>query len=344
MRNLIRHIGTIFIITTIIFTLKPVLAQEKIVNIYSYRQPDLIAPLLQEFSKQTGIKTKLLYLNKGLVERLKAEGANSPADIILTTDFSRLIALKNAHLLRKVTSEKINNNIPPQYRDEEGYWFGLTVRARVVFASKARVKQNDITYEELAEEKWRGKICSRSGQNIYNIGLFASMIAHHGVEKTKKWLKGLKANLARSPVGNDRAQIKAIYSGECDISLGNSYYAGLMRNNEEYPEQKQWEAAVKILFPNRDGRGTHVNLSGMGMAKYAPNPQNALLLMEFLASKKAQEIYAEQVYEYPVLRGAELSSTVKSFGQLKADKISLSTIAEYSAKASRLVDEVGFDD
>ncbi len=313
------------------------------VNIYSYRQPELIAPLLEAFTNETGIEVKALYLGKGVLERIKAEGKNSPADVILTLDISRLVGLKEGGVTQSVVNTKIDANIPSQYRDSEGNWFGLTTRARVVFASRERVEQNIITYEELAEEKWKGRICTRSGQNAYNIALIASMIANIGEEETKTWLRKVKANLARSPAGNDRAQVKAVYSGECDIAIGNTYYAGKMRTNEENPEQKEWEASVKILFPNSEGRGTHVNLSGMAMAKYAPNPKNALALMEFLSSAKAQEIYAEQVYEYPIKAGTKISPIVESFGKIKPDNLALEEIAKNAAIASRMVDEVGFD-
>ena len=232
MRNLKRFISATIIGLAILLNFTPAFTQEKTVNIYSYRQPELIAPLLDEFTKQTGIKTKLLYLGKGLLERIKAEGVNSPADVILTTDISRLIGMKNGNVTQAVDDSVIKANIPIQYRDSDNHWFGLTTRARVIFASRDRVKENSITYAELADPKWKGRICTRSGQNLYNIGLIASIIAHEGESQTKKWLIGLKENLARSPVGNDRAQVRAIYSGECDIALGYTYYAGLMRTNE----------------------------------------------------------------------------------------------------------------
>ena len=314
------------------------------VNIYSYRQPELIAPLLNEFTKNTGIKTRVLFLKKGLVDRIKAEGKNSPADIILTTDIGRLSGAKRASITQAVIDTDINNNIPIQYRDGEGHWFGVTVRARILFASKKRVAQNTITYEELAEPKWRGRICTRSGQHSYNIGLFASMIAHHGEAYTAKWLRSVKNNLARKPQGNDRGQAKAIFSGECDIGLGNNYYVGKMQTNEKKPEQKLWAASIKILFPNSQDRGTHVNISGIAMAKYAPNRDNALQLMKFLASAKAQKIYAEQVFEYPVKPGTKVSELVAGFGTLIPDPLALETIANLRKTASRLVDEVGYND
>ena len=314
------------------------------VNIYSYRQPELIAPLLDAFTEKTGIDTRVLNLKDGMVERLQAEGQNSPADVILTVDIGRLVELKEGGVTQPVESTSINANIPAQFRDSEGNWFGLTMRARVVYASKERVEQNSIDYADLADPEWAGRICTRSGQHSYNIALFASIIAHEGEAAAEEWLRGLKANLARSPTGNDRAQAQAIFSGECDLALGNTYYVGLMRTNEKNPEQKEWEASMKVLFPNADGRGTHVNLSGMAMAAYAPHPQEALALMEFLASPEAQEIYADIVYEYPLLESANASDLVKSFGTLNPDTLSLEQIAALRGAASLMVDKVGFND
>ena len=314
------------------------------VNVYSYRQPELIQPLVDAFTKETGITANVLFLDKGLVERIAAEGANSPADVILTVDIGRLVEAKDGGVTQPLENEIINKDIPAQYRDPAGEWFGLTTRGRVVYASKERVPETAITYEELAEPKWKGRICIRDGQHSYNIGLFASMVAHHGAEYTEKWLTGLKNNLARKPDGNDRSQAKAIMAGECDISLGNTYYVGLMVTNEKDPEEKEWAAATKILFPNAADRGTHVNISGMALAKHAPNKDNAVKFMEFLSSGKAQEIYAEQVFEYPVLPGAKVSDVVASFGEIKPDTLPLVDIAANRKTASELVDKVGLND
>ena len=314
------------------------------VNIYSYRQPELIQPLLDAFKADTGISANVVFLDKGLVERISAEGENSPADVILTVDIGRLQGAEDAGVTAPLESEAITGNIPAQYRDPDNNWFGVTTRARVVYASSERVAQDAITYEELADPKWKGKICTRDGQHVYNIALFASMIAHHGAEEAEAWLAGLKENLARKPTGNDRAQAKAIYSGECDLALGNSYYVGLMQTNEKEPEQKEWAKAIKVLFPNAGDRGTHVNISGMALAKHAPNKDNAVKLMEFLASTKAQEIYAEQVFEYPVAPGSTASGIVKGFGDIKPDELPLSKIAEQRKLASELVDRVGYND
>ncbi|MVA99456.1 extracellular solute-binding protein [Nitratireductor sp. CAU 1489] len=325
------------------FLAGPALAEGE-VNIYSYRQPDLIKPLLDAFTDQTGITTNVLFLNKGLEEKIEAEGVNSPADLIFTVDIGRLSNAKEKGITQPVSDEAINANIPGQYRDPDGHWFGLTTRGRVVYASKDRVGQDAITYEELADPKWKGRICIRSGQHAYNLALFASMIAHHGEDYTKTWLTGLKNNLARKPDGGDRTQAKAIYAGECDIGIGNTYYVGLMQTNEKEPEQKDWANAIKILFPNTEDRGTHVNISGMALAKHAPNKDNALKLMEFLASPQGQEIYAEQVFEYPIGPGTEPAAIVKAFGDIKPDPLPLDEIANNRKAASELVDTTGFQD
>ena len=315
-----------------------------VVNVYSYRQPELIKPLLDAFTAASGIKTNVLFLDKGLEEKIAEEGANSPADVILTVDIGRIQAAEDKGVTQPLSSALIDKDIPAQYRDPEGNWFGVTTRARVVYASKARVTQDAITYEELADPKWKGKICTRSGQHVYTIGLIASMIAHHGPEKTEEWLKGVKANLARKPDGGDREQAKAIFAGECDIALGNTYYVGQMQTNEKQPEQKEWAAAIKILFPNANDRGTHVNISGMALAKNSPNRDNAVKLMEFLASDEGQKLYGERVFEYPVEPGVEPSDIVKAWGTLKPDTLPLADIAKNRKAASELVDKIGFDE
>src|SRR5262245_61611354 len=315
-----------------------------VVNIYSYRQPELIKPLLDAFTAETGIKTNVLFLDKGLEEKIAEEGANSPADVILTVDIGRLQAAEDKGVTQPLADELINKDIPAQYRDPEGNWFGVTTRARVIYASKERVSQDAITYEELADPKWKGKICTRSGQHVYTIGLIASMIAHNGLEKTEQWLKGVKANLARKPDGGDRDQAKAIFAGECDIALGNTYYVGQMQTNDKEPEQKEWAASIKVLFPNANDRGTHVNISGMALAKYAPNKDNAVKLMEFLATDKGQTLYGQQVFEYPVEPGVEPSDLVKAWGPLKPDTLPLADIAKNRKAASELVDKIGFDE
>ena len=333
------------------FALLPLLAVTSVqatepgeVNIYSYRQPYLIEPLLKEFTQETGIKVKVIFAEKGLIERIQAEGRNSPADVLLTVDVGNLTQASAAGIAQPVTSPTLEADIPAAYRAEDGTWLGLTRRARVIYASKERVKQDQITYEQLADPKWRGKICTRSGQHSYNVALIASMIAHHGESWTEEWLKGVKANLARKPAGNDRLQVKGVYAGECDLALGNTYYMGAMLTDEKEPEQKAWAESVNILFPNSNDRGTHINISGVVVAKHAPNQANALKLVEFLASDEGQEMYAEVNHEYPVRDGVPWSPLVKSWGEFKPDPISLNEIAGLRKKASELVDKVGFDD
>ncbi len=314
------------------------------VNIYSYRQAELMKPLLDAFTAETGIKANVLFAKKGLGQRIKAEGVNSPADVLLTVDIGRLDAAKALGITQPVSSDKISANVPAQFRDPEGHWFGLTTRARIIYASKERVAQDSITYEELADSKWKGKLCTRSGQHVYSIGLIASIVTHAGEAGAQKWLEGVKANLARKPSGNDRAQVKGIYSGECDIALGNTYYMGKMETNTKDPEQKEWAKSVKLLFPNVADRGTHVNLSGMVMAKNAPNAANAKKLMEFLSSDNAQQLYGSANYEYPVKPGVAADARTSSWGVLKADTLPLADIAKNRKTASELVDKVGLDD
>ena len=314
------------------------------VNVYSYRQPYLINPLFKAFTEETGTKVNVIFAEKGLIERIAAEGRNSPADVLLTVDVGNLTQATDAGIAQPIHSATLEAAIPPAYRDADNEWFGLTRRARVVYASKERVKQNTISYEELADPKWRGKICIRSGQHVYNVALIASMIAAHGAAWTETWLKGVKANLARKPAGDDRLQVKGVYAGECDIAVGNTYYMGVMLQDDKEPEQKEWANSVNILFPNTGDRGTHVNVSGAVVAKYAPHKDNAVKLIEFLASDKGQQMYAEVNNEYPVKEGVPWSKLVQSWGPFKPDPISLNEIAALRKKASELVDKVGFDE
>jgi iron(III) transport system substrate-binding protein len=318
----------------------PASAGEEEVNIYSYREPGLIDPLLAAFTEKTGIKTNVVFAKNGLVERLAAEGRNSPADVLLTNEFGLLTQAVKAGATQPVRSSVIDQAIPESLRDPNGHWFGLTRRARVVYASKDRVDRDSITYEELADPKWRTKICTRSGQHTYNVALVASMIAHHGKEETEKWLEGLKANLARKPAGGDRDSVRDVKAGLCDLAIGNTYYMAAMLKN---PDQKEWADAVRIIFPNANGRGTHVNISGMALTANSPHKDNALKLMEFLVSSKAQEIYAQANGEYPVVPGVPASELVESWGTLKADALPLEKIAELRKQASELVDNVQFD-
>ena len=317
------------------------LAMTAEVNVYSYRQPFLIKPLFDAFTKETGIKVNTVYAKKGLVERLKSEGANSPADLIFTVDIGRLTDAANAEVTQPVNSDVLNANIPASYRAANGHWFGLTTRARIIAASKERVKEGEIsTYEQLADPKWKGRICTRSGKHPYMAALTASMIVHHGEDKAKQWLSGLKANLARKPQGNDRAQAKAIKEGQCDLAVMNHYYMAKMMRNEE---QSAWADAIYLVFPNQSDRGAHLNVSGMALTKSSPNKAHAIKLMEFLSGDLAQRMYAEENSEYPLKQGVPWSGLLASWGEFKADSVALDQVAQNRANAIKMADEVQYD-
>ena len=316
----------------------PALAE---VNIYSQRQPELIAPITDAFTEATGIETNVVHLDEGLTERLTAEGSRSPADIIMTVDLSRLSQAVEAGVTQAVESDVLAENIPAEFRDPGNQWFGVTTRARIVYASKERVEDGAVTtYEDLADPKWEGRICTRSGTHPYNLALVSAMIHHNGYDAAKEWAEGVKANLARKPQGNDRAQVKAIWAGECDISLGNTYYMGKML---EDPEQTEWANSVNIVFPEFEEGGSHMNVSGVAMTAAAPNREDALAFMEFLASPEAQEIYAEVNYEFPVKPDVERSELVQSWGDFTPDSVNLMDLANLRADALRLMEEVNFD-
>lgn len=310
------------------------------VNIYSYRQPELIQPMMDRFTEETGIPVNIAFLKKGMIEKLRAEGKRSPADLIFTVDIARLSAVVNTDLAQPVTSDILTANIPADLRDPDNRWFGLTTRARVVFTSKDRAPEGVATYDELADPKWQGRICTRSGTHAYTVALVSAAIYHMGEEGAKTWLQGVKANLARKPQGNDRAQVKAVWAGECDIALGNTYYMGKMLGN---PEQVPWADSVNVVFPVFKGGGTHANVSGMALAKFAPHKDDAIKLMEFLASPEAQEIYAEQNFEYPVAPGTKPSELVASWGTFTPDPVNLMEIAKLRPAALRIIQEVDFD-
>jgi iron(III) transport system substrate-binding protein len=314
-----------------------------VVNVYSYRQPELVQPLFALFTQQTGIDVRMIYAEKGLIERLQQEGPLSPADLLLTSDVGRLVEAANKGVSQPVESPLLVSHVPADLRATDNQWFGLTMRGRVVYASKDRVAQNAISYEELADPKWKGKICTRPGDHPYNLGLIAAMIGKRGAEATKNWLTGLKANLAIKPSGTDRSQAKSIFAGECDLALGNTYYLGLMATNEKEPEQKDWASAIKVLFPTSAEMSTTVNISGMALTKAAPDKDNAIKLMEFLASDVGQKTYADINFEYPVNPNVAAADLVKSWGTLPRDKINLSDIAKYQKDAAQLVDAVGFN-
>ncbi|MBQ4856651.1 extracellular solute-binding protein [Pseudoalteromonas sp. MMG007] len=323
-----------------LITSMPALASD-VVNIYSFRQPFLIQPILNDFTKQTGIKTNVVFAKKGLIERVKREGKHSKADLVLTSNFSALIQLEDLKLTQTIKSDRIDTNVPAAFRDGDGQWVALTKRVRNVYSSKERLGAlPELSYEDLADPKYQGQICTRSGKHPYNLGLVASMIAHHGEANTKVWLEGVKANLARKPQGNDRAQVKAVKEGLCNLALGNSYYLGKMLEDDA---QKAWAESVNINFPNQTNRGSHINVSGAVITKYAKNPKSALKLIEYMTDTKAQNMYASVNMEYPVKLGVELSSLVASWGSFKEDSLPLDEISKYRPLALKLIDEVKFD-
>jgi len=313
-------------------------AQE--VNIYSYRQPYLVKPVVAEFTQKTGIKVNVVFAKKGLVERLTREGKHTKADLLLTTDISRLMELTDKGLTQPVKSTVLKRNVPAHLRDEDNEWFALTTRVRNLYLSKERMAGVTLRYEDLSDPKYQGKICTRSGKHPYSVALISSMIAHHGYDDAKVWLEGFKDNLARRPQGNDRAQIKAIAQGQCDIALGNSYYFGKILMNDL---QKVWAESVKITFPNQQDRGAHVNVSGMALTKYAKNKKAAIKLMEYLTGNSAQNFYSEINLEYPVKKGVRVSKLVASWGEFKADNLAMSAIAGNRQLALKMLDEVKFD-
>ncbi|MBP1804520.1 Fe(3+) ABC transporter substrate-binding protein [Rubellimicrobium aerolatum] len=311
------------------------------VNVYTTRQPELIQPVIDAFTTQTGIMVNLAFVEEGIVERLVAEGDRSPADLVMTVDIANLSQIVDAGVIQPVESEVLEAAVPAELRSADGRWFALTTRARIVYASKERVADGEVTtYEDLADPKWQGRICTRSGVHNYNLALLSAVIAHHGEEQAKAWAEGLKANLAKKPQGGDRDQVQSIWQGECDIALGNTYYMGQML---EDPEQQDWANSVRIVFPTFEGGGTHVNVSGIAMTNAAPNREEALELMEFLVSPEAQAIYAEENNEYPVRADAELSDLVASWGPFTPDTLDLTELAGHRAAALRIMEEVNFD-
>jgi iron(III) transport system substrate-binding protein len=312
------------------------------VNVYSLRQPFLIEPMFKRFTEETGIRVNTLFSQSGLVERIKHEGRNTPADLLLTVDIGRIQDAVDADIAQPIESDVLNANIPDQFRDENKLWVGMTTRARVLYTSLDRVEPDAITtYEELADPKWKGRICVRSAMHVYNIALIASMIAHHGEEETKTWLIGLKNNLARKPQGADIDQIEAVSQGVCDVAIGNSYYYGKMLDD---PNKADAARQVRIVFPNQGDRGTHVNISGVALMKYAPNKENAIKLVEFLSSDEAQHMYADINFEYPVKPGVAWSERVRAWGTFVHDDLPLNTVAANRGAAIRLIDEVGFNE
>ena len=332
-----RLIGTL----ALLLTVSAPVAQAQEVNVYSYRQPFLIEPVLNAFTDSTSIKVNMVYAKKGLIQRLESEGANSPADLMLTADIGLLLDAKEKGLTQAMSSSVLNNRIPAEFRDTEEHWYGLTSRARIIVASKDRVQPGEIAnYEDLMDPKWKGRICTRSGKHPYMVLLIASMVANNGKEQAGAWVQGIKSNLARKPQGNDRAQVKAIKEGVCDVAIINHYYMAKMLDNEE---QIPWAQSVNVVFPNQGNRGTHMNISGVVLTANSPNRGAAQQLVEFMVSDEAQQIYAQTNSEFPVVAGIALSPLLDSWGPFKKDAKPLSASSRFRKEAIVLVDEALYD-
>lgn len=315
----------------------------KEVNVYTHRHYPSDQVLFAQFEKETGITVNVVNASADeLMQKMTLEGNQSPADVLITVDAGRLVRAVDKGLLQSVTSKTLDSIIPLNLRDKDGQWFGLTKRARVIAYAKERIKPEDLsTYENLANNRWKGKILVRSSGNIYNQSLMASLIANNGEEVATGWAKKMVENMARSPKGNDRDQVKAVVAGEGDVAIVNTYYIGKLLNSKD-PEEVKSGKGVGIFFPNQEGRGTHINISGAGVAKFSPNKDNAVKFIEFLASDKAQEVFAKANYEYPVNKNVEISPLLKSWGVFKEDTLLLSALGKNNKKAVLVFDSVGW--
>lgn len=333
--------GALCLVGGLFASVPPGYAQE--VNVYSARQEALIKPILDEFTTKTGIKVNLLTGDADtLLKRLQVEGTNSPADVFLTVDAGRLHRAKQAGVLQAIESPVLNQAVPAAYRDPQGYWYGLSLRARVIVYAKGRVHAEELsTYEALADPVWQGKLCVRSSSNIYNQSLVASMIAHKGVDETEVWASGLVENFARPPQGGDRDQIKAVTAGQCDVALVNTYYLAKMLTSDQAAERTAG-SGVTVFWPNQAGRGVHVNVSGAGVTRSAKHLEAAILLLEFLASAEAQAWYAEKNHEYPVRSTVEPSATLRDWGDFSPDSLNLEVLGQNNSAAVRLMDRAGW--
>ncbi|WP_119679932.1 Fe(3+) ABC transporter substrate-binding protein [Indioceanicola profundi] len=313
------------------------------VNIYSSRHYDSDQLLYDAFEKETGIRVNLIEgKDDELIERMKAEGRNSPADVLVAVDAGRLWRAQEAGILQPVSSDYLSKTIPPQYREKDGHWFGLSSRARVIIYNKDAVKPEELsTYEDLADPKWKDRLLIRSSTNVYNQSLTGSILAAHGPEKTEEWARGIAANLARPPQGGDTDQILAVAAGEGDVAISNTYYFGRMLNSDD-PKVKAQAEKVGVFFPNQNDRGTHVNISGAGVAAHAPNKANAIKFIEFLAGPEAQKIFADANYEYPVLSSVPPHPTVAAWGEFTADKLNAAEYGRNNAEALKIMDRAGW--
>jgi iron(III) transport system substrate-binding protein len=319
---------------------KEIEKKSKEVNVYTHRHYKADQELFAQFEKETGITVNVVNAKADeLMQKMSLEGAQSPADVLITVDAGRLVRAKNKGLLQSASSVFLNKTIPSHLKDADNHWFALTKRARVIVYNPEKVKAKELSsYESLTNKKWKNKILIRSSDNIYNQSLLASIIANNGEEKASEWTKGIVANMARSPKGNDRDQVKAVIAGEGDIAIVNTYYIGKLLNSKN-PDEVLAGKGIKVFFPNQNDRGTHINVSGAGVAKYAPNKENAIKFIEFLASKKSQEVFAKANYEYPVNREVVSSDLLKSWGEFKEDTLSLTKLGENNKKAVIIFDQ-----
>ena len=319
------------------------LAQAEEVNVYSARKEALILPLLEKFKAQTGIGFNLITAKADeLLKRLESEGQSTPADVFITTDAGRLQRARDAGVLQAIDNPVLNSRIPVNMRDKENYWFGLSQRARVIFYAKDRVNLAELsTYEALADEKWKKRVCIRSSGNIYNQSLVASMIVADGVEQTEAWARGLVANFARKPAGGDTDQLRAAAAGLCDIAIANTYYFGRLVNSDKEKDQKV-ATSLGVFWPNQEDRGAHINVSGAGVTRYASHPAAAERLLEFLVSAESQTWYGEVNNEYPVVADATISATLMSFGEFRGDSLNLTLLGENNRAAVKLMDRAGW--
>ena len=313
------------------------------VNVYTHRHYAPDKELFEQFEKEQNIKVNVINASADeLILKMENEGSQSPADVLITVDAGRLQRAKEKDLLQSINSDLLKSNIPDHLRDVDGHWFGLTKRSRVIVYSKDRVTKDQLsTYEALTDDQWLGKILIRSSGNIYNQSLMASMIANLGEEAAAQWAEGILKNMARPPKGSDRDQMKAVAAGVGDLAIVNTYYVGKLLNSPDSLERKVGQQ-MGIFFPNQEGRGTHINVSGAGVAKYAPNKANAIKFIEFLSSAAAQETFSSSNFEYPVNTNVKISPLLQSWGTFKEDKLSLSTLGALNKSAVLLFDQVGW--
>ena len=319
-------------------------SQEKVLNLYTARHYQTDEALYSNFTKQTGIKINRIEGQEDpLLERIKSEGANSPADVFITVDIGRLWRAQQAGVFAPVKSKVLESRIPANFRDPNGEWFGFSARARVIAYNKDTVKPGDIkTYEDLADPKWKGKLCTRSSGHVYNLSLISSLIAHDGEAKTERWAQGVVANLARTPKGGDTDQLKAVAAGECDLAISNTYYiARLLKSTK--PEDKAVADKLGVVWPNQDSQGVHMNISGGGMLKHAPNKESAVKFLEYLASDEAQAYFANGNNEWPVVPSVKVANpALEALGSFKADRINVAELGKYQPVAQKLADKAGF--